>query len=645
MGEHNVEEVDSAELRRFTRRVLDDLEALEHMCQQGQIESGIRRIGAEQEMFIVDRAGRPAPVAMEMLQTLGDPRFTTELGRFNLEGNLQPQLFGNSCLSKLERELRELNLTARTAAKTLDAEVVLTGILPTLEREHLSLDYMTPNPRYHALNKTLVGMRGGTFTTSIKGMDDLTYEHDNIMLEACNTSFQVHFQVGSEEFARLYNLAQLVTGPVLAVAVNSPLLLNKRLWQETRIALFQQSVDVRSKAQQARGHRTRVRFGERWLRGGVEALFREDLSRHRILLSTELGEPSTELLERGVLPPLTALCLFNGTVYRWNRPCYGVKDGVAHLRIENRVLPSGPTVADEAANAALFFGLMAALADDIGDPADELPFDYARNNFVAAARYGLEAQFHWLDDKVMTAQQLLLDHLLPLARRGLESHDIDKADIDRYLGILEARTKDRRTGARWMLESLDEMKTGSTDQRMRHLVNTLHRHQLAGTPVHTWDLAGEPEAADWLESCRTVGQLMTRELFAIHPEDVIDLAASMMEWEHIRHVPVEDDEGKLVGLLSHRALLRAFARRKPTDAPPAVREVMNANPVTVTADTSTLDAIALMRQGRVGCLPVVNGETLIGIVTERDFMKMASRMLEDTLRIDTGEHLKVPQPT
>ena len=641
MGEQNVEQMDSAELRRFTRRVLDDLAALERMCAEGLIETGIRRIGAEQEMFLVDQAGRPAPVATAMLDTLSDDRFTTELGKFNLEANMAPHVFGGPCLRKLESELREINLTARTAAKKHDAEIVLTGILPTLETKHLSLDFMTPVPRYYALNNTLVGMRGGTFTTAIKGMDELSYEHDNIMLEACNTSFQVHFQVGSEEFAKLYNLAQLVTAPVLAGAVNSSLLLGKRLWHETRIALFQQSVDVRNKAQQQRGHRTRVRFGERWLRGGVEELFREDLSRFRIVLSTELGEPSTDLLDRGVLPPLTALCLFNGTVYRWNRPCYGVKDGVAHLRIENRVLPSGPSVVDEAANAALFFGLMAALADDLGDPAESMPFDYARNNFVAAARYGLDAQFHWTGDRMMTAQKLLLDELLPLARRGLTNAGIDAADVDRYMDVLEARTKARRTGARWMLESLDAMDTGSSDQRMRHLVNTLHRQQLAGKPVHSWALAGEPEAGDWIESCRVVRQVMTRELFTIHPEDVIDLAASMMEWEHIRHVPVENDEGKLVGVLSHRALLRAFARRKADDAPPAVRDVMNTEPVTVTADTSTVDAITLMRQRRVGCLPVVDGETLIGIVTERDFMKIAGRMLEESLRASTGEHPKV----
>ena len=637
MGEQNVEQVDSVELRRFTRRVLDDLEALERMCADGLIETGIRRVGAEQEMFLVDRAGRPAPIATEMLDVLADDRFTTELGRFNLEANLPPHVFGGSCLRQLESELRELNLTARTAAKTLDAEVVLVGILPTLETKHLSLDFMTPVPRYFALNNTLVAMRGGTFTTAIKGMDELSYEHQNIMLEACNTSFQLHFQVDNDEFAKLYNVAQLVTGPLLAAAANSSVLLGKRLWHETRIALFQQSVDVRNKAQQARGHRTRVRFGERWLRGGIEELFREDLSRFRIVLSTELGEPSTDLLDRGVLPPLTALCLFNGTVYRWNRPCYGVKDGVAHLRIENRVLPAGPTVIDEAANAALFFGLMAALTDELGDPADKLPFDHARNNFVAAARYGLDAQFHWFDDTMMTAQQLLLTQLLPRARAGLTAAGLDSTDIDRYLGVIEERVKKRRTGARWKLESLDAMKTGSTDQRMRHLVNTLHRQQLAGKPVHTWELAGEPEAADWIESCRIVGQLMTRELFTIHPEDVIDLAASMMEWEHIRHVPVEDDEGNLVGVLSHRALLRAFARRKPSDTPPAVRDVMNADPVTVTPDTTTLEAIRLMRQRRVGCLPVVEGDTLVGIVTERDFMKIAGRMLEEHLRKATSD--------
>lgn len=640
MGELNVDEFqDRDELRRFTKRVLDDLDTLERICADGRIEAGVRRIGAEQEMFLVDKAGRPANAAPQMLAALDDRRFTTELGAFNLEANLDPHLFGGDCLRKLETEMRELHLKARRAAESIDTQAILVGILPTLEQKHLGLDAMTPVPRYHALNHALTNLAGGRFRTSITGMDELEFEHDNIMLEACNTSFQIHFQTGAQEFARLYNLAQLVTAPVLAVSVNSAVLLGRRLWHETRIALFQQSVDVRNPSQKDRGHRTRVRFGERWLRGGVEDLFREDLSRFRIVLSTELGEPSSEMYDRGELPPLSALCLFNGTVYRWNRPCYGVKDGIAHLRIENRALPSGPTVVDEVANAAFFFGLMSKFGDELEDPADAMPFDYARGNFIAAARYGLDAQFHWLGDKVMTAQELILEHLLPKAREGLLSHGLDEADVDKYLGIIEARTAARRTGARWMLESLDSMKTGSPDQRQRALVRALEKRQLIGNPVHTWEVAEAPEDEDWLESCRTIGQVMTREVFTVHPEDVVDLAASLMDWEYIRHIPVEDDDGKLVGVLSHRQLLRVLAKRRSKDQPPAIREIMNSDPVWVTPETSTLDGIRLMKARKVGCLPVVNGpeRRLIGIVTETDFLNIAGRILEEHLATKGSE--------
>ena len=636
MGEQNVEEVqDRDELRRFTQRVLDDLDTLERMCADGHIEAGIRRIGAEQEMFLVDRTGRPALRGPEVLQTLSDERYTTELGRFNIEANLSPHRFGGDCLRKLETELRELHLKARRAAESHGSQAILVGILPTLERAQLSLDAMTPVPRYYALNRAMTNLAGGTFRTAIKGMDELDFEHDNIMLEACNTSFQLHFQTASEEFANLYNLAQFVTAPVLAVAVNSALLLGRRLWHETRIALFQQSIDVRNPSQKGRGHRTRVRFGERWLTGGVEDLFREDLARFRIVLSTELGEPSSELYARGELPPLTALCLFNGTVYRWNRPCYGVKDNVAHLRIENRALPSGPTVVDEVANSALFFGLMSALADEHADIASVFPFDHARSNFVAAAQYGLDAQFKWFGDEIMTAQQVVLE-LLPKARKGLLDHGVDPADVDKYLGIIEERTKLRRTGARWMLESLEAMEGGNADQRSRALVKSLEKRQLAGKPIHTWELAEGPQDEDWIDSCRTIGQIMAREPVTVHPEDVIDLAASMMDWEYIRHMPVEDDEGKLLGIVSHRSLLRALSKRKKDAEAPAIRDVMNPTPVTVTPETTTLEGIRLMKENRVGCLPVVTATEgrLVGVVTETDFLNIAGRMLEERLTQD-----------
>ena len=243
---------------------------------------------------------------------------------------------------------------------------------------------MTPNPRYYALNKAITALRAGVFDTRIKGVDELSMQHDNVMLGA-NTSFQIHFQVGPEEFANLYNVAQLVTAPALAAAVNSPLLL-ERLWRETRVALFQQSVDARSLAHQARGQRTRVRFGDAWLEKSVLEIFREDIARFRVVLGADCQAESVRLLKEGKIPQLDALRLHNGTVYRWNRPCYGVHNGVAHLRIENRSLPSGPSVIDEVANAAFFFGLMVAKSEEYEDVAKV--FDLIRpSQFLHAARH------------------------------------------------------------------------------------------------------------------------------------------------------------------------------------------------------------------------------------------------------------------
>ena len=267
----------------------------------------------------------------------------------------------------MERTLNALLGRAQEEAAKLGASVALCGILPTLDRRHLGMEWMTPIPRYRALNDAMSELRGGEFRTLIKGLDELQATHDNVMFEACNTSFQVHFQVGVDEFARLYNLAQVVTAPVLAVAVNSPLFLQHRLWHETRVALFQQSLDVRSAAHTQRGTRQRVSFGDGWVRDSVLEIYREDVGRFRVLLAAELEESPLALLDRGEIPKLKALCLHNGTVYRWNRPCYGVADGVPHLRIENRVLPSGPTPLDEVANAAFYFGLMLSLGDAYED--------------------------------------------------------------------------------------------------------------------------------------------------------------------------------------------------------------------------------------------------------------------------------------
>ncbi|MDP6945460.1 MAG: hypothetical protein QF464_15030, partial [Myxococcota bacterium] len=336
MGEHNVDaQIDEQQERAFMKRLLDDVRALEEMLGNGMIESGVRRIGAEQEMFLIRKDGGPAPIAMEMLERLDDESFTTELALFNLEANMKPFHLAGQCLRRLEREIVKILDKVRELAAAEGGDVVLCGILPTLRLEDLTLDNMTPKSRYFALNRTMQRLRGGSFQTLIKGLDELDIEHDNILLEACNTSFQLHFQVGAREFAKLYNLAQAVTGPVLAAAVNSPLLLHHRLWHETRIALFQQSVDIRSTTLKKRGRRTRVSFGERWVDDSVIEIFREDIARLRLLIATDVDEDSLAMVREGRPPQLHALRLYNGTVYRWNRPCYGIHGGKAHLRIEN----------------------------------------------------------------------------------------------------------------------------------------------------------------------------------------------------------------------------------------------------------------------------------------------------------------------
>jgi CBS domain-containing protein/gamma-glutamyl:cysteine ligase YbdK (ATP-grasp superfamily) len=633
MGDHNVsQEPSEQESNAFMRALLNDLAALDRMIATGQIESGIRRIGAEQEMFLVDRYLRPLPVAAEVLKQAGDSRLTTEIGKFNLEANLSPQHFSNGCLRAMEQEIEELIRKVREAASLYGAEVLLAGILPTIRQSDLTLDNLTPSPRYLELNRTMSRLRRGNFSAYIKGLDELQICHDNIMLESCCTSFQVHLQVGSQEFVPLYNLAQLITAPIVAAAANSPLLFGHRLWHETRVALFQHSVDERSSAHLARGHPTRVSFGERWLKESVLEIFREEIARFQVVIRTRLEEDPMAVLTRGEAPRLLALRLHNGTVWRWNRPCYGVLDGHGHLRIEMRALPSGPTVADEMANAAFFLGVMSALDKEYGEVSGLMPFDDAKDNFFAAARYGLNAQFTWVDRHRHTASGLILDHLLPLARKGLKLSAIDGGD--HYLDIIEERVRRDQTGAQWALKSLAAMDgQGTADSRHRTLARAMLTNQQAGEPVGRWAAARLEDDPEPGQGYQTVSQFMSTDLFTVGPDDLVDLVASVMDWRHIRHVPVEDDEGRLIGLISHRDLLRLMARGQSNiNNTLTVRSIMKLNPVTVNADTSTLEAIDVMRRNKVGCLPVVDGDRLVGIVTAYDFLAISARLVEEHLK-------------
>ena len=252
MGEQNIKEsADESARQSFMKSLLEEVRALDAMLDKGMVESGISRIGAEQEMFLINKAHKPAPKALEILEIIDDDRFTHELGLFNLEANLSPQTLGGDCLRRMENELQDVYRHARETAERTGCEIALVGILPTLAMKHLGLDSMVPTSRYHALNDAIRALRGDDFQFTINGIDQLTLKHDNVMLEACNTSFQVHFQTGPGEFVQLYNIAQAITGPLMAAAVNSPILLGRRLWHESRIAVFEHSIDARSEAHQA----------------------------------------------------------------------------------------------------------------------------------------------------------------------------------------------------------------------------------------------------------------------------------------------------------------------------------------------------------------------------------------------------------
>ena len=636
MGQHNVKrKADPSVLRQFTNHLMQDVRALELMLHENMFETGVRRIGAEQELFMIDERGEPAPIIEEVLERNTDERIVTELTKFNIEFNMDPLEYGGDCFRQMEQSTDTLVEKVRALTQEVGGEPIMTGILPTAHLSDFAMDYMTPRPRYYALNDALSRLRGGPGQYQIRGIDELFLKHDSIMLEGCNTSFQTHFQVSPEEFPRYYNIAQVVAAPCLAAATNSPLLFGKRLWRETRIALFQQAVDTRSSNLYLREMRPRVHFGTDWVDESVLEIFKEDISRFRVLLTTDLDEYPLDVLEEGGVPNLMALQLHNGTVYRWNRACYGITNGKPHLRIENRVLPSGPTVIDEIANAVFWYGLVGGLANEYQDVSEHMDFDETRHNFIAAARNGLAAQFTWLDDTKRPAHELILDTLLPRAEEGLRESDIDSDDIDRYLGVIQKRVESQQTGAQWQLDSLTRMKeVGSRAERLGAITRAMVERQKEGQPVHEWPLATLEEGYTPTAMQDTnVEDYMTTELFTVHEEESIEFVARLMDWQRIRHVLVEDEQHRLVGLISHRTLLRHMAERSemPEGGVP-VRDIMVEDPISVSPERPTLEAVQMMREHQIGALPVVREDRLVGIITERDFIQIAGNLLDDTLK-------------
>ena len=634
MGDKKVtSEYDDAQMRTFTLGVLNDLQALEQMLDSGMFEEDVHRIGAEQEMFLVDSAMRPSPIVTELMEEARDGRLTTEIGKFNLEANLTPREFSGDCLSLMEAELNEVIGIVKKAASKFNSDVVLAGILPTIQLSDLSHENLTPKPRYHEIDRVVTKLHGENRVIQIKGLDELHLTLQDTFIEFCNTSFQIHLQTGARDFVQHYNWAQAISAPVLASAVNSPVLLNHRLWHETRLALFQHAIDTRSLVHKQRNQMPRVNFGDRWVEDSIIEVLHEDAIRFRILLTQTVEENSLEMLAKGGIPQLAAWRLHNGTIWRWNRPCYGVVDGKPGLRIEARYLPAGPSVVDEMANSAFFLGLMTELPEEFGDITKFMSFDDAKNNFFNAARYGLNGQIRGLDGKSRRVGRIILEELLPRARSGLARAGVDSDDSERLLGIIEARVKVEKTGAGWMIDSLATMdKRAKPNVRMRTLTAAMKFNQESGEPLHMWPMAEIPAKSEWIDNYKTVEQFMAVDLFTVRPEDILDLAASLMHWKHVRHVPVEDDGGHLIGIVSHRDLLELFALGKITGpAHLIVRDVMKTDLITIAPDTPTLEALDLMRERRIGCLPVIKDNKLIGLITAFDFLTVSAKLLEEKL--------------
>lgn len=631
MGDQNVKLAsEDRQLQRFMQLLLRDVQALEQMLDGDMFESGITRIGAEQEMCLIDKHFRPAPASMEVLEKANNPMHTLELARFNYEVNLEPLEFTGTCLSDLEHNILNKLEGVRSVANQIGVDILLAGIAPTIRKIDVDMDNITPVDRYRALMKAINKLRGGVYELRLRGIDELIFKTDSPLLEAANTGFQVHLQTAPQEFVQLYNIAQAIAAPTLAVATNSPMLFGKRLWAETRIALFQQSVDTRVHTEHLRERSPRVTFGHHWLDDSILEIYKEDISRFRALLTSNQREDALEMLAQKKIPSLKALQVHNSTVYRWNRPCYGVANNIPHLRIENRVLPAGPTVVDEVANAAFWLGLMKGMALHYKDVTNNMAFDHAKSNFLAASIHGLETRFRWMDGKRYAAADLIREELIPLAKEGLQSVDVAEGDIEKYLGIIEERNNTGMTGAHWMTDSYAELsKVGTKDEVMTTLTANIFQKQRQNQPVHTWRLASFTQDDGWKPQSLLVEEFMTTDLFTAQRSDILEFVADMMDWRRIRYMPVEDNKGKLVGLITSRILLRECVRKTETNAKPiAVKQVMIENPITIHPEASILEAMNIMEHNKIGCLPVVKKNKLVGIITEQNFMGITRRLID-----------------
>jgi hypothetical protein len=472
---------------QYRQKVRSCLDALAMMLAGNAFATDDSMTGLEIELNLIDAQAQPVMRNAEVLAGLDDPTFQTELGQFNLELNARPRRISGDGFGEYERDILDSLRRADRAAAN-DAGLVLIGMLPTLVPDHLVLANLSANARYRLLNDEMAGARGEQFHVDISGVERLQSASDSIAPEAACTSVQFHLQVPPDRFARYWNASQAVAGIQVAIGANSPYFHGRRLWAETRIALFEQATDTRPDELKAQGVRPRVWFGERWITS-VFDLFEENVRYFPPLLPILEEEDPVAVLEAGGVPRLGELRLHNGTVYRWNRPVYDVMNGRPHLRVENRVIPSGPTVVDLLANAAFYFGLIRQLAEEERPIWSQLAFAAAEDNFHVGARRGIEATVFWPGVGETPVADLVRSVLLPKAYAGLERFGVDRIHRDRLLGVIEERCRLGRNGASWQAEavwSAEHRRGLNRTAALQEMVLRYRSLQQSNAPVHTW---------------------------------------------------------------------------------------------------------------------------------------------------------------
>ncbi|MBK8621018.1 MAG: CBS domain-containing protein [Saprospiraceae bacterium] len=616
MGSFAITQIENLSQRNvFYRQIFEDIEAFDRLLAEGAIDKNDQTFGVEQELCFINHLGEPENVALKVLEQLKEPQFTNELALFNMEINLDPQSIKGKGIQKMADQLYHLTEKAGKAARKVDSAIFLAGILPTITSEHLTFDSMTPVDRYKVLSQELLKLRGKKFEIFLQGVDELHVKLDTILFEACNTSFQMHLQINPDKFAHYYNWAQMISGPLLSVCTNSPLLFGKELWSENRIALFKQSLDTRIHYNHYREKVSRVYFGDQWLRESPSYLWKNEVARFPLVFRGEGFPAAKDEIKEGLKPSLRSVRLHTGTTYTWNRLCYGVDRNQAHIRIECRYIPAGPTIKDEIANLVFWLGLMKAAKYQEEDIFDKTNFSSVKNNFYQAARYGILSEFDFFG-KNLPAVVLCENTLIPLASRALKEEGMDPDLVDKHLKVIADRVTKNQTGATWMVENHRKLLSRFKPSLIsKILVTTSLEYQKKDVPVSEWQPIVEDKLHYFFQQhfdALTAKDVMSNKIQTVSTEATVAFAFHIMEWQDFRHLVVEDNKDRFIGLVCRSDI------EQHQDSEESIIQFIHEGVKLVETTTPLTEIQNYLAEAPDKAVIVIRNLKTVGIITEND---------------------------